>query len=300
MNYLGIDVGGTFIKYGIIDKWLNIVYSNKMPTFDSLDRLVAQVVEIIQRHRESHDLKAVGIGIAGFIDSKSKVIKKSPNIPFLDGIAFETEIKRHICAFPLVVDNDANLAALGEYALTTAPRSDSFIHITLGTGLGGGIILNGKLWQGEDGFAGELGHRVIHPQGRQCGCGGRGCIETEVSATGIIRSFREISGDSAHEELSADGIFLLYQERHPDAVKAFERAGYYLGLFLCSIMNIFNPACISIGGGVARAGDAIMGPALRELQKRINPYSLASTNILLSTSANESALVGAAFKAANP
>ena len=158
MNFLGIDIGGTFIKYGVVNKKGKIVLENKTPTASNLGRLIKQILDIIKQYQDKPGIEAVGIGIAGFIRKKDKCIVKSPNLLFLNGVFFERVIKEKT-GIPIFVDNDANLCALGVYWLLKEPRPESLVNITLGTGIGGGIIFQGKIWHGEGGFAAELGEK---------------------------------------------------------------------------------------------------------------------------------------------
>lgn len=295
MNFLGIDIGGTFIKYGVVDENINPLTDNKLDTADSSNELIRQTLKIIDEQKQAYRIQAVGIGVPGFISKKERIIKKSPNMLFLNGIHFENEI-RNRCDIPVFVENDANLAAFGVFFLLKDPKPKSFIHLTLGTGVGSGIVLNGEIWQGECGFGAELGHMIVNPQGRKCGCGGIGCIETEASAKGIVNTYNEFSGKkSENEDISALDIFELYRSKEENSLKTFQRAGYFLGIFLCSVANFMNPAVISIGGGVAAAGDALMKPAYEVLQARLNQYTLACTNIMVSPEKSETGVVGSAY-----
>ena len=300
MSFLGIDIGGTFIKYGVVDENLDPLTSGQADTATTSAALVQQTLAIITEHIKTHLVRAVGIGIAGFLGKKDRIIKKSPNMPFLDGFHFEEEIKSR-CHIPVFVDNDANLSAFGVFSLLEDPKPQSFIHITLGTGIGSGIILHGQIWQGECGFGAELGHVVVNPAGRSCGCGGIGCIETEASATGIVKTYKELSGTKSkknkNKTISALEIFELYRLKDQQAIETFERVGYYLGIFLCSVIYFLNPAVISLGGGAAGAGDAILEPAYKVLNARLNQYALACTRIMVSLQKGETFL-GAAFFAA--
>ena len=218
----------------------------------------------------------MGIGVPGFISRKEKRIELSPNITFLNSVRLEQEVRERV-GLPVTVDNDANVAALGEFISLAEPRPDSFVHLTLGRGIGSGIIMDGRIFRGECGYAAELGHVTVHPEGRACGCGGRGCAETESSETGIIRSFQEFSGNSA--PVTALEIFRLRESGDEPARRSFERAGYYLGILFNDIANSLNPGIISIGGGVAAAGEAILGPAKAEFGKRIMPATFGCTRI---------------------
>lgn len=304
MNYLGIDIGGTFIKYGLVDDIARITNRGRVETADSLDGLVEQVAGIAAGET-GEQIEAIGIGIPGFISQKEKIIKRSPNIRFLDGVAFGEAVQERT-GVPVVMENDANVAAYGEFSLLPDPKPGSFIHLTLGTGIGAGIILNHNIWTGEGGYAGELGHHIVNPEGRPCGCGGRGCIETEASATALVNSYKEFAiefakefagddGKKHSEPITSEDIHERFLSGDEAAVKTFERAGYYLGIFLCSVINGLNPARISLGGGAAAAGGALMKPAMEQLNQRLGQYVLDCTVIEVPNGQSETGLIGAAL-----
>jgi glucokinase len=295
MNFLGIDIGGTFIKYGVIDENLNPLAAGQTDTPASSADLVRKTLGLLEEQQKAHDIRAAGIGIAGFLCQTDKIIKKSPNLPFLDGFPFELRLKSR-CHIPIFVGNDANLSAFGVFSLLEDPKPDSFIHLTLGTGIGSGIILNGEIWQGECGFGAELGHVVVNPSGRRCGCGGTGCIETEASATGIVKTYRELSG-SGSKRLSALEIYELYLRKDKPALETFQRAGYYLGILLCSVIHFLNPAVISIGGGAADAGDALLKPAIEVLEARLHQSALDCTRIMIAPQTRTGTIGAAVFAA---
>ena len=294
MNVLGIDIGGTFIKYGVFSPGLELLHEDKIRIARNLPDFFAQILEMIGRAIRSHGVEAVGIGVPGFISKKEKRIELSPNITFLNSVRLEREVSDRV-GLPVTVDNDANVAALGEFISLEEPRPDSFVHLTLGTGIGSGIIIDGRIFRGECGFAAELGHVTVHPEGRSCGCGSLGCAETESSETGIIKSFQEISKKSV--PITALEIFRLLQDGDETACRSFDRAGYYLGILFNDIANFLNPGIISIGGGVAAAGEAILGPAKVEFEKRIVPATFACTRIETARQQNRAGIVGAAHLA---
>ena len=294
MNSLGIDIGGTFIKFGVVTSEQKLLFQSRIKTPKNLNGLIEAVVSLVTGNQADYHIRAAGIGIPGFISRKDNVIKKSPNMQFLNGVSFHKIIQDQL-AMPVVVNNDANTAAFGEYALLNSPRPSSFVHLTLGTGIGSGIIIDDKIWTGECGYAAEMGHIVVNPEGRTCGCGGQGCVESESSEVGIAASYREYSG--AQEQISALEIFKRAAAGDDAAEKAFKRAGYYLGILLSVIVNVLNPSLISIGGGVAAAGDRIMGPALAEFKRRIHEDASACSQIVMSEGKNQSGLIGAAFMA---
>jgi glucokinase len=291
MNVLGMDIGAGTIKFGVFSKELHPLFSAEEKTAGSYPELKTQIFDIIGRLEKTHGLRAAGIGVPGFIDQKERTIEISPNLLFLNGVALEKEIAAGL-DLPLRVENDANAAALGEFLSVSEPRPPSFVHLTLGSGIGSGIILGGRIWHGACGFAAELGHLLVNSQGRACGCGNRGCAETESSEAGISKSFQEFSGSMT--ALGAKDIFQLWQDGVEAAHRAFDRAGTYLGVLLSQLVYALNPELITIGGGVAAAGDALLGPARKELSRRVIAKAYACTRIEPARLRNKAGMTGAA------
>ncbi|MBU4268462.1 MAG: ROK family protein [Acidobacteria bacterium] len=291
MNVLGMDIGAGTIKYGVFSKELRPLFSAEEKTAGSYPALKIQIFDIITGLKKAHDLRASGIGIPGFISRDERTIEISPNMLFLNGMALEKEIASGL-DLPLQMENDANAAALGEFLSLNEPRPASFVHLTLGSGIGSGIILGGNIWHGACGFAAELGHLLVNSQGRVCGCGNHGCAETESSEAGIVTSFQEFSGSTA--AFSAKDIFQLWQEGVEPARRAYDRAGAYLGVLLHQLVYALNPEQITIGGGVAAAGEALLRPARQELSRRVIAKALACTRIEPARLGNNAGMTGAA------
>jgi len=301
MNVLGIDVGAGTIKFGVFPAGPHrsrrgssgSLYSAEEKTARTYLELEAQLLDIAARTKKPHRIEAVGVGVPGFIASKERTIEISPNMPFLDGMALEKDIAGKI-GLPVYVENDANAAALGEFLALEAGGAapESFVHLTLGSGIGSGIILGGRIWHGVGGFAAELGHLLVNSSGRPCGCGNRGCAETESSGTGILSSYREYSGSTA--ALSPEDVFALLRQGNEPARRAFERAGTYLGVLFSQIVYSLNPERIAIGGGVAAAGEALLRPAREELARRVIAKAFAGTRIEPARLGNQAGMAGAA------
>ncbi len=294
MNLLGIDVGGTFIKYGLFDGAGKLLEEDKVRTANDFESFCGQVREIVGRGQRRQGVQALGVGVPGFIAKREKRIELSPNIAFLQGVYLQRELEQRL-GLPVIVENDANVAGLGEYISLPEPRPESFVLLTLGTGIGSGIILQGAIWQGECGYGAELGHVTVNSDGRACGCGNRGCVETESSEPGIVRSYQELSGQTA--PLSARDVHRLWQQGDGQARAAFQRAGRFLGILFVTIANFLNPAVIVLGGGVAAAGEAILEPARAEFSQRLHPLSVACTRIGLASQGNRAGIIGAAHLA---
>ncbi len=291
MNVLGIDVGASAIKFGVFSETQQPFFSAEEKTARTYPEFKAQVLGIAAKLKKSHSTEAVGIGVPGFISSRERTIELSPNMLFLNGAPLEKEIASEI-GLPVCVENDANAAALGEFLSLSEPRPASFVHLTLGSGIGSGIILDGRIWHGACGFAAELGHLLVNSQGRACGCGNLGCAESESSETGIVKSYQEYAHSPS--PLGSRDVFTLLQKGDEPARKAFLRAGVFLGVLFSQIVYAINPERISIGGGVAAAGEALLKPAREEFSRRVIRKAYACTRIELARLGNEAGMAGAA------
>ena len=183
------------------------------------------------------------------------MIHRSPNYPELNGVPLEPLFSQ-LVEVPFTIHNDANMAAYGEFCVGAGRGLKSMILLTIGTGVGSGIILEGRLWEGVNGFAGELGHIIVNPEGDPCKCGSRGCLETEVSSEKIVRNYQQFSGHV--ESLTSEEVYQRAKSGDNAAQKAFQLAGYYLGLGLASAINLLDPEKIILGGGVMKAGALLL------------------------------------------
>lgn len=293
MLYAGFDLGGTQLKYGLIDSKGQVVYKNKTDSPPDIKQLLEVIARCWQELSQASGqrIATVGFGFAGFFSLKKKRILNSPNYRTLNNFPLFPALRK-ILPVPFSVHNDANLAAYGEYLYGSGKKAQSLVFLTIGTGVGSGIILNGELWQGTEGFAGELGHITVNPEGLHCNCGSQGCLETEVSATALVRNYREFSGSGG--QLTARDIYLRAKKGDPAAVKSFEKCGYYLGLGLSIVINFLNPEKIILGGGVMDSGKWLLKPTLTEVKKRAIPFSLAGCEIKKASLGNDAGFIGAA------
>lgn len=247
MKYaVGIDIGGTFIKGALVSANGEIVKREKSPTGVEFGvEGIESRIETVFRTLKNSDVIGVGIGVAGMVNFSRGVVVQSPNIPSWKNYEAKDRLKKRL-GIEVVIDNDANLAALGEGWKGSGIGLKNFMMITLGTGIGAGIILGGKLWHGDTGRAGEFGHVVVEPNGAECGCGGKGCVERYASADGIRRLAREAG-------IVADVPELVKMADDGDnkAIRVFEEAGRKLGLALSAWFNIMDVRCVIVGGGAA-------------------------------------------------
>lgn len=284
MKYrIGVDLGGTKMLVALADGDGALLRSQKVPTkalqgpLIVLSHLKSIVNDIIAQEGISlKDIEGLGICIAGFFDIRSKRIAGSPNLPGWELFPLEDELIAQY-DLPVIVENDANAAAYGEYVFGAGKDKNNMIFITLGTGIGGGIITDGKLYRGSRGFAGEIGHMIVLPQGPPCGCGKFGCLESFSSGSAIEREGRillqegrssilnRLAGSSG--DLTAGHVFAAAREGDKEALNIVERAAYFLGLALSFTVNLLNPDVIVMGGGMAHSGEFFFNPVRRCLEE---------------------------------
>jgi glucokinase len=275
---IGIDIGGTYTKYGIVDRNGNCIFEKSICTNSNngVEEYIRELSETLKKDLFFHtDIKLKGIGIGAPNGNHHKgTIEYAANLKWKGIIPF-VELMQKYFDVKIVLTNDANAAAIGEMIFGGAKNMRDFIVITLGTGLGSGIVSNGELVYGHDGFAGEIGHTIVRHNGRECGCGRKGCLETYVSATGIKRSVYKLLADSLDEsklrgvsfnELSADMITEAAKEGDRIAVSAFEYTGSLLGQKLADSVAHTSPEAIFLLGGLAKAGDFILEPTRKHLE----------------------------------
>lgn len=276
---LGIDIGGTNTVFGLVDREGKIAFSDSIPTVgeksgeDFFKRLFNEFNEKFENLKDQFALMGIGIG-APNASYYTGTIEEAPNLGwgFVNVI---DEIKKYYDV-PAVLTNDANAAAIGEMEFGAAKGMKNFIEITLGTGLGSGIIVNGDLLYGHDGFAGEMGHVRIDKNNRICGCGRKGCLETVASATGIKRTVYElltkmnddsVLRDMPYNKLTAKNISEAALEGDIVAKEAFEYTGKILGKALSDATAYFSPEAVILFGGLANAGELIFEPVKRHMEK---------------------------------
>jgi len=301
----GIDIGGTNTKFGLVDLEGNIVFKETVSTghFPVPEDLVEKVSEHIKKYflpmSGKQELAGVGIGAPNGNYFKG-TIEFAANLKW-KGIIPLAKLFSERLNCKTVLTNDANAAAIGEMIFGGAKGMKDFIFITLGTGLGSGIVVNGEMVYGHDGFAGEIGHVIIFPDGRQCGCGRKGCLETYCSATGINRTYSDLLM-SEHEKTNTAGMITdakyIYDKAISGdkyAIQAFEYTGNILGLALANSVAYTSPEAIFLFGGLALAGDYIFKPTVASFEKNLLEIYKNKIKILPSQLAEgDAAILGAA------
>lgn len=306
--YIGIDLGGTNIAAGLVNDAGEILYSASIPTLKERhwSEIVKDMASLTQRIiRESgyniKDIRAVGIGCPGSIDKKNGVVVYSNNI-VMDHVPMSEEFRKHL-DLPVFLENDANAAALGEYACC-GENVDSFVFITLGTGVGGGIILNGKVWSGFNGAGAEIGHQSLVFNGKPCTCGRRGCLEAYASVSALIEQTREalvehpdsMMNTWVNENGKVTGRTSFECAKKGDEVAIAVRDRYieYVAEGICSIVNVLQPEILAIGGGISREGDMLLNPIKQYFA--VNDYNkhMKKTDIRIAKLFGDAGIVGAA------
>jgi glucokinase len=280
---IGVDMGGTNLRIAAITTegqlLEKITLSVKLPM--GRDYVIGEMCDAIQhlteRHRDGGRFLGVGIGVPGIIDVETGMMRKSANLPGWSDYPVRDIIERRLGA-RVFLDNDANMAALGEKWLGAGRDIANMAMLTLGTGIGGAIVLDGKLFYGMSGMAGEFGHVTVEPNGVPCGCGNHGCAERYASATAIVRMAREAietgkapelaKASGADPEFSAKSIYNLAMQGNPDAQKIFVRFGQALGILLADLVNILDLDMFVVGGGVVSAWDAFAPTMFAEMRER--------------------------------
>ena len=284
---IGVDLGGTNLRIAAVDDTGRLM--EKMTTGTQvargrdhvIDEMTAAIREFSQKF-SSDKLLGIGIGVPGIIDMETGMLRESPNLPGWHDYPVRDEIEKRL-GTRVILENDANSAALGEKWLGAARDHDDMCMLTLGTGVGGGIVLDGRVWHGFKGMAAELGHITVEPNGPACGCGSRGCVEQFASATAVLRMAKEaISSGRAPELARAQsenaefGSKIVYQmaiQGDRPAKEIYEKVGWALGIVVADLVNIFNLPMYVIGGGVASAWDTFAPTMLKEVAARSFVYA---------------------------
>jgi glucokinase len=270
---VGIDIGGTKVLAGVVDSAGNVIETERRPTEGhDVGAVEDAIVSLVQGFQRRHEIAAVGIGAAGFVDATRSTVMFSPHLAWRDEpLRSAVATRVHL---PVVVDNDANAAALGESRFGAGAGHRYVLCVTLGTGIGGALVIDGRVFRGANGMAGEFGHMQVVEDGHRCPCGNRGCWEQYASGNALEREARELiaanspmafrlrdiaGGDLAG--LSGPDITQAARDGDPLSIELLADVGRWLGVGLAGMAAAFDPSCIIIGGGVSEAGELLLGPA---------------------------------------
>jgi len=301
---LGIDIGGTNVRAAVVDddgRAHGLVETGW--SGGAAGDVISAVVPIARPMLETSRVAAAGCGCAGLVDHDRGVVTSSPNLPLWHDVPLASLLSDAL-GIPVTIENDANAAAYGEFASGAARGAENAVMLTLGTGLGAGFILGGRLYRGSHGVAAEYGHTTIDLDGEPCACGGRGCLEGLVSAGPMteravrnIASGEETSLSASGGDLTAADIGRAAAEGDELAVRVLAETGRYLGVGLANLVRTLDPDVIVIGGGIARAGETLIAPAREELERRLAGCPSPMPRLALAELGNAAGVVGAALLA---
>jgi len=308
---IGVDVGGTKVAAGLVDSSGTILARTRRPTpsaspADVEDVIAECVRELVDDPAAAAGVEAVGIGAAGFITADRSVVLVAPNLSWRNEPLREAVAER--IGLPVVVENDGNAAAWAEFRFGAGRGEQHLVVVTVGTGIGGGIVLNGELYRGRYGIGAEFGHMRVSESGRRCGCGQHGCWEQYCSGRALLHEAREIAdvqrgygkrllelGDGRPEGIEAIEVTQAAREGDPAALDCFEEVGSWLGQGLADLAAVLDPGAFVIGGGVADAGELLVAPARRVFDERLTgTHARPQAEIRLAELGNDAGLVGAA------
>jgi glucokinase len=300
------DLGGTNLRIAAVDASGRLLYRTEAETpRHTNESKIVETVAILARQCREHlrsEPLALGFAIPAIMKADEDRIFSSPNLPELGGTPLARSLESKL-GLPVILENDATAAAIGEHWLGASQDYDNSICVTLGTGVGGGIILDGRPLRGPDGSAGEIGHICVEPLGEPCGCGSNGCVEQYSSASAIVRMANELRNEYPEsnwpgaDDHSALTAFTLGTAGDALCREAFRRAGAYLGVALAGLINVLNPEAIVIGGGAAQGWDLFIGAVRDEIRKRAFHEPAERARIVRALLGSDSGIVGAAFLA---
>ena len=296
---LSADLGGTNMRMAAVAISGETLHIARRPTPENVsphqlleltDQLAAECRDAL---RGAFDLKGMAFGSpAPAASGNDGILTKLPNLPSLNGMNLGAALRERF-ALPVTLENDATAAAIGERWLGASKNAKNSIMITLGTGVGGGLIINGEPYRGVDGTAGEIGHINVEPDGHPCGCGSNGCLEQYASATALVR----LAGESGLGSSTARDLYEAASGGDETARSVFATMGRYLGITLAGLINVLNPEVIVIGGGAAAGWDAFIGPAKAEIARKAFEAPARRADVVRSALGDNAGLLGAARSA---
>ena len=307
--YAGIDLGGTNTKIGLVDEDGNIIFTTivKTDSMEGFEKTIQRLSKILLQQVKSFDLnfddvQSVGVGVPGPV-LNSRVVKFWANFPWKNGVDLALEFEKNL-GKPVKADNDVNVITLGEMWKGSAQGYKNVLGLAIGTGIGGGIIVDGKLVSGENGAGGEVGHIKVERDGKLCGCGQKGCWEAYASATGLIREaqsrlavnktnglYEQVIG----RDLEAKDIFDVAKEGDAFALDLVDYEADYIALGIGNLLNVLDPEIVVVGGGVSLAGDILFDKVKERLKKYAFPSTTENLKIVAASLGNDAGILGAAY-----
>ena len=303
-NFIGIDLCEPTLRAAIVSADGEILERREAPL--DRDGVVSQVVQIVTELRDrTPNIKSVGVAIPGLVNRFTDRVVASTELPTTVREDLHAELMK-ATGLRFELENDANAAAYGEYKVGAGRGSRDMFYMSIGKGIGGAIIFDGKLWAGASGLAGEVGHITIDTEGIECVCGNTGCLETVASAPNIVRRAQErldrdstssLSRLAMNKEFTADDVAREAKNDDDFSLMMIERTGKYIGTGVATVINLLNIECIVLGGGVMDAGDLILRPIIEEAQRRAFQPCFEATKIVAATLGKDASAVGAAMLA---
>ena len=306
-GFVGIDIGGVTIKAGLVDSEGN-VRSQRQQTIahENLETLTQQILHLTEELRGDSNIhvKSVGIGVPALVSKSSRKIAISPSLHYLDGIELKSRME-NLLQLPVLIENDANVGAYGEMIQGSATNIKDFVYISIGSRVGAGIIFNRQIYHGAGGFAGELGHMSVDPEGKSCFCGSNGCLERYVSATSIAQRVEErivLNPSSALQiitdrPITAQDIFAAAQLGDRMACVIVGEVSRYLGIAIAGLINLLNLEGVVLGGGVLGSGSLLLQPTIEEVKRHTLLPSYENCVIVASALGPSAGVIGAALLA---
>jgi glucokinase len=296
--YIGIDLGGTTFKALAVTPEGQILAhrSGQSTAVGDVRTVIMSIVQTVEALRTEvaavgHHLAAVGLGMAGIIELPGGIVRRAPNLPNWSGLDVRELLCQHLDV-SFAMENDANVALLGEAWLGAARGLQHVVMIPLGTGVGGAVMIDGAMLHGVKGFAGEIGHMVVEPNGRQCVCGSYGCLEQYISGTAIARLAQPHYGT-----VTSEAVAQAAQRGETEALAIFQRVGWYLGIACANMAQLFNPQCIVIGGGVGESFELFREPLQRIMRERTMPEVYEQVRVVPAACGSIAGSLGAAYHA---
>lgn len=302
---LATDLGGTNLRMAAVERDGSVLYRTKRetPQTERAVEIINAIVEAAEECRQEVKTEGSVLGfiaaMPGTVNVEKGIIVNAPNVPALDGFRISATLQNEL-NLPCFLENDANAAAVGESWLGASKDVQNSILVTLGTGVGGGIIIDGKVLRGADGTAGEIGHICVEPFGFPCGCGSRGCLEQYASATAIVKLTRELENQYSKSvlrerlHLTALEIYEAGQKGDELALEVFRQQGFYLGIALAGLINVLNPEVIVIGGGAAAGWDLFIPQTIEQIRHRAYQEPAERAKLILAKCGDDAGILGAA------
>lgn len=296
---IGIDLGGTTVSIGLVNEHYEIVekiegMSHCEEGADAVIRRMSRMIEVLLERAGKPAVSCIGLGCPGILDRSAGMVLYSNNIRW-EQVPVCQELHRRF-QVPVYVENDANCAAVGEYLAGAGRGSRQMIMVTFGTGIGGGIIFNGKLYLGKNGNSNILGHILIEKDGKECTCKRKGCWECYASTKALLTQAKQagVFGETADQEIKGQTFFEALEEKREAAVQVFEEYADYVAEGIADLINVFDPERIVLGGGISAQGEVLLAPVRKRVKQKIYFKEMEMAEIVCSMLANDAAIIGAA------